>query len=499
MIGSADLLRGEALERDQHRHVEVINSSAESLLSLINDILDFAKAEAGQLRLEAVDFRLKDLVHGVRDLLVPAAHGKGLGLEVEIGEEVPEALRGDRQRLRQVLLNLAGNAVKFTSRGQVEIRVSAQRGDDDQIARLHFAVEDTGIGISTADQERIFESFFQAESLSARRFAGTGLGLSICRALISRMGGEMGFESERHVGSTFWFFLPWIPAQGEVPEEVPALAVAVPGFDRGRFRVLVVDDNSTNRNLALSHLERMGYRATEAPDGETALARLEAERFDAVLMDCQMPELDGYETARRWRLRERQRFAEEGRDPLPVIAVTAHALPGERERCLAAGMDDHLAKPYRGAELARVLDRWLRPRASGAADGGVQDTGDALAPDFGDRIEALRRLGEETGRDLLGMAIAELSDQGGELRDQMGRALEEGDASALADAAHSRIASAGALGATRLVELLQAVEARALEDKLEGVRELLGSVEAESKRFQRFLSQMRDEDHAPHR
>ncbi|MEM9555419.1 MAG: ATP-binding protein [Acidobacteriota bacterium] len=501
VIGSADLLLDASLESDARRHVEVIDASAESLLALIDDILDFAKSEAGQLRLDAVDFRLPDLVQGVRDLLAPTARAKGIALDVEIDPRVPDALHGDPARLRQVLLNLAGNAVKFTAQGEVEIRVDSLEHDGDEGRRLRVVVRDTGIGISPDDQRRIFDSFYQAESLAARRFAGTGLGLSISRSLVARMGGTMGFDSERGVGSTFWFILPMVPPKDEVPATDPAQVVG-PDFDRGRFRVLVVDDHPFNRDLALSHLAKLGYRATDAPDGETALARLEAAPIDAVLMDCQMPDLDGYETTRRWRRIERDRSSGEAQIRIPVIAVTAHAMAGERERCLAAGMDDYLAKPYRGADLRRVLDRWLRPGAEPAVDGtGPTPRADAesLAPDAEERIAALRRLGDETGRDLLGAAVAEFAGQGSALRDRMHRALEERDGPTLSDAAHSSIAAAGTLGAARLVELLRTIEAHALDDRFHGVRALIDAAAAESRRVQNLLCTVEDDAHAEDR
>ncbi len=497
VIGTADLLLGAGLAPDQHRHVEVITSSAESLLALIDDTLDFAKLEAGRLRLEAVDFRLRELVERVCELVAPVAAEKGIELDVEVDAGVPDALHGDPSRLRQILLNLVGNALKFTARGWVEIRVAevgaAEEAPRERATRIHFAVRDTGIGISPRDQRRIFETFYQADSISARRFAGSGLGLAISKQLIVRMGGEIGLESERGAGSTFWFRLPLVPARGELP--APGTGGGETGdrdpgtrrdVDRGRFRVLVVDDNTVSRRLALAHLEAAGYRTAEAADGRSALSRLEAERFDAVLMDCQLPNLDGYETARRWRRSEAERAATEGRARrTPVIAVTAHAIPGEREKCLAVGMDDYLAKPYRGAELRALLDRWLRPDAEGAAAGAAAAI---RAPDFEERVAALGRLGEKTGQDVLGPAIAEYSNDRGKLLGRMSRALAGGDAAAVAQAAHALLASSGALGARHVVDLLREIGARALEGEFDGLDQLLDAAEAESERFGELLA-----------
>ena len=483
IIGSADLLLGAELSAEDRRHVEVVDNSAESLLALIDDILDFAKLEAGRLRLETADFRLRELVDGVRRMVAPAAAEKDLELEVEVDPDVPEALRGDPSRLRQILVNLASNAVKFTDRGRVGIRVEVTSTEAEP--RIRFTVRDTGIGISPAEQRRIFETFYQVDNTSMRRFSGSGLGLSISKELIRRMGGEFGLESEPRVGSTFWVNLPLELAHTDVPNaEQGKAAVVSKTVDRGRFRILVVDDEPINRRLALAHLTALGYGAEAAEDGKTALSRLPADSFDAVLMDCQMATIDGYETAHRWRRMEKERAREGEAERTPIVALTARALPGEREKCLASGMDDYLTKPYRGADLERVLGRWLHVETDEAK---LDDSSPSSEESFEERIGALRRLGEVTGEDVLGPAIQSFSTEATERLGEMHSAFESREADALATAAHGLIAVSGALGAERLVGLLRQIEEQALEGRLEDLEELLEAVKTAVERFSEKL------------
>ena len=344
VIGLVDLLLKEELPAKVRERIEVIDASAEALLVVIDDLLDFSRLSAGKLSLDPVDIRLHDLAQKIASLLRPRAEGKGLELHLEIESDVPEWARADPARLRQVLINLIGNAVKFTDSGSVTVQLRFIQRE-----RLGFSVTDTGIGIREEDRESLFEPFVQADSSASRRHGGAGLGLAISNHLVALMGGRLAVESKRRAGSTFSFEIPYTPPSGPETTEI----LIHPGPLERRYRVLVVDDNPVNRMVALAHLEHLDFEAIAVDSGQEALDRLHAEAFDIVLMDCQLPGLDGYETTRRLR-----RSEGDGAH-LPVIAVTAHAMKGERERCLAAGMDDYLAKPFRNDELADALERWL--------------------------------------------------------------------------------------------------------------------------------------------
>jgi len=353
VVGMAELLLRAPLADADREKVEVIDASAQALLALVDDVLDLAKIEAGKLSLAVTSFPLRRILEETERLLRPRAEEKGIGLRFDVADGVPGRFCGDPARLRQLLFNLVGNALKFTAEGGVTVSVGTEERDGEPT--LLCRVQDTGIGIAPEDQAHLFEPFTQVDSSSVRKFGGTGLGLAISKKLVELMGGEIGAESTRGVGSTFWFRVP-LP-QSRTPTTEVELPVAGGGATAGeeadRYRILVVDDNPVNRMVAVRQLEALGYRAESVESGVAALDSLGEERYDAVLMDCQMPGLDGYETTRRLRR------LENGDRRTPVIAVTAHAMKGERERCLDAGMDDYVAKPFRLRELAGLLERWI--------------------------------------------------------------------------------------------------------------------------------------------
>ncbi|HEX2117722.1 MAG TPA: ATP-binding protein, partial [Acidimicrobiales bacterium] len=357
VIGLTSLLLDTELDDRQRQYAEGVQGAGEALLAIINDILDFSKIEADKLDLELTDFSLAQVVEEAGALVAESAMRKGLELTVSCDPALPPRLRGDPGRLRQVVLNLAANAVKFTERGSVTLRASAVSGPDGGVT-ARVEVEDTGIGIAEADHQRIFEPFRQADASTTRRFGGTGLGLAICSRLVAAMGGQLGVDSELGRGSIFWCTVPLGPASETVtaiPAPTPTPAVASSGSGG---RILVVEDNAVNQLVAVAMLRKLGYPADVAGNGLEALDALGRTQYAAVLMDCQMPEMDGYEATAAIRRRT------DAAAHTPVVAMTAGVREGDRERCLAAGMDDYVAKPVTTEGLEAVLAHWAGARAA---------------------------------------------------------------------------------------------------------------------------------------
>jgi signal transduction histidine kinase/FixJ family two-component response regulator len=353
VMGMTELLLQTPLNDEQRTYAEQVEQSGEHMLTIINDILDISQIETGRVELEVDEF---DLYEAVERACVPGgleAQAKGVSLEIEVDQQAARRVRGDGARVRQVLMNLVGNAVKFTAEGTVRVRVMPR--PETAVGGVRFEVVDTGIGIEPVMLERMFEPFVQADGSTTRKYGGNGLGLSIAKELVELMGGLIGAESEPGHGSTFWFELP-MQRVTSVTGQTGRERGATPDEKRPNANaalVLVVEDSPVNRLVTVRVLERCGFRAHVVNDGQEALDALSMQTYDAVLMDCQMPELDGYEATRELRRREG-----DGRRT-PVIAMTAHAMTGDRERCLAAGMDDYIAKPVRSQALVAVLQRWI--------------------------------------------------------------------------------------------------------------------------------------------
>ncbi|HET9975856.1 MAG TPA: ATP-binding protein, partial [Burkholderiaceae bacterium] len=350
VIGMSGLLLNTPLDADQREMATMIHGSGESLLAIINDILDFSKIEAGRMELESAPFVLRECVESALNLVRARAAEKGVALTASIDADVPVAVAGDVTRLRQVLLNLLSNAIKFTDKGEVALSVTRGEGDE-----LQFTVRDSGIGLSAEGLAKLFQSFSQADASTTRKYGGTGLGLAISKRLAELMGGTMSAESAGPgQGSTFRFSIR--APQAQAPQPTPARLTIDPAMAaRHPLRILLAEDNVVNQKLALRVLAQMGYRADLASNGVEAIAALERAPYDLVLMDVQMPEMDGLEAARRivgrWPAGQRPR----------IVAMTANATQGDREMCLAAGMDDYLTKPFRVehlvAALAKVMPR----------------------------------------------------------------------------------------------------------------------------------------------
>jgi PAS domain S-box-containing protein len=613
VIGMTELLLGTQLDAEQRGFGEVIRTSGEALLSVINDILDFSKIEAGRLDLERHPFDLRECVESAMEVVAPAAAEKALDLAYLLASAAPEALVGDAARLRQILLNLLNNAVKFTERGEIVLTVDAQPLADDESGRyrVQFSVRDTGIGIPADRLETLFESFTQLDASTTRRYGGTGLGLAISRRLAEAMGGTIWAESRVGEGSTFHFTVdadeaprPLRPYEAEtvallegrrvlivddnatnrqiarayieswrmvardtaspreavewvrrgdpfdaaildmhmpeldgvaVAEEIrryrsaerlplilltslgrreeasggvlfaahltkpirpsqlydafqDALGLQIPATaagdaheapaDRapGRLRILLAEDNAVNQQLALAMLEKLGYGGEVASNGLEALAALERRRYDVVLMDVQMPELDGLEATRR--IHERW-----GSERPHIIAVTAGAMSEEREQCLAAGMDDYLSKPIRIEELSAALAS-LGPATAGSnrrATPPEPSPGPALDPAVLSRLRAT--LGDGTTAEIVETFLTE----GPQLLSVLRRAVDEKDAEALRRAAHTLKSNAATFGGSALAALCQELEALGEAGTVEGAGDLLARADAEHERVRSEL------------
>ena len=355
VLGAGNLLAATDLTDEQRAYVDILSSSGQALLTIINDVLDLSKIEAGRLELEPSTFTLLDPFTEVVNLLAPQASAKNVRLSLNADADLPLIVVGDAGRLRQVVTNLVGNAVKFTNVGHVLVDVSAESRSSGDIM-LRCAVSDSGIGIAEQDIARLFAEFSQLDTSNARRFGGTGLGLAISDRLVRLMNGEIGCTPNLGGGSTFWFTAPFALARPDSPARND-VAVAPTATPRGTApasapAILIVEDNETNALILTHMLKLLGYRSDTVSNGADALEAAARETYSTILMDCQMPVMDGFTTTRRLR----SRFAGDPR--IPIVAITATATTEDQERCLAAGMDDYLPKPIIMDRLGAVLTRW---------------------------------------------------------------------------------------------------------------------------------------------
>ncbi|MBE0488922.1 MAG: response regulator [Halomonas sp.] len=457
VIGMSDVLLEHRLEGSARHCAATIHDSAVLLLELINDLLDFSKIESGRLELEQRALALDELVDGVVALLAPRAEARGVVLMTHLDPQLPERVLADPGRLRQVLINLVSNAVKFTEEGEIRLEVRPEGN-----GRVRFEVVDTGCGIAPEQLSRIFEPFRQGDASTARRFGGTGLGLAICRRLVEAMGGRVEVASEPGVGSRFWFVLTLATAEGPAP--------ALP-MTRGSRRkdlrsahLLVVEDNPVNQQVARAMLERLGCSVAIAGSGAAALQLAAAGRFDLIFMDIQMPDMDGLEVTRR--LRARDGWAAE----VPIVAMTAGGPGGEQARCLAAGMNGYLTKPLRQELLLEALIRYLgdgelSTRTIGAGTAaGCDSLVDPLT------LQALRdSLGEEGLASLVALFVGQAESRLASLE----RALGEDDLKEARHAAHQLKGESSSLGAVKVAGLATRLERLASEGDGMAARALL--------------------------
>jgi len=471
IIGLSHLTLKTDLDHRQRDYLTKISGAAQSLLRIVNDVLDVSKIEAGQLQLEHIRFNVHTIFDDLISIVGHRITEKGLELRMDIAPELPAYLVGDPLRLSQVLLNLTNNAVKFTSRGHVAVHAHVAEHVGDSV-RVRFAIEDTGVGLTQEQSARLFRPFVQADSSTTRQFGGTGLGLSISKRLVELMGGEIGVDTMPGRGSTFWFNVRLVRAP--FAEHVPAPARAPPAAGLRGARVLLAEDNPINQQVAVELLQGAGASVDVAANGQEALSAVQGSAYDVVLMDLQMPVMDGLQATRA--IREIDALRE-----LPIIAMTASVMSGDRDRCLQAGMSDHISKPISIDQLMTALARWLPARGPAAgtapAAANAAPAGAELPPDLDgfDLEDGIRRVGGD--RALFRRLLLQFHEHSNRAAEEIRAALAAGDRAAARVAAHTLKGVASTLSAGELYAAAHALET--------ALRRNAESVEAEVRALER--------------
>ena len=491
VLGMTELLMETPLTRNQKKLINTIKVSGDSLLLIINDILDFTKIEAGKLDLESTPCNLEALVRSTVDIIAGQAESKRLKLIVDMGQLTYPFVNTDPLRIRQVILNLLSNALKFTNDGTIQVRLETLE-EKDAATKVHFSVKDTGIGMEKDVRDRLFKPFTQADESTTREFGGTGLGLAICKQLVELMGGRISCESQSGIGSEFMFQLEFEKALEdnvspvEFSSETGSIKTDPDVYDRlpkaeilpeKAPLVLVVEDNAINQEVSSGILKSLGCRVDLAENGEMALAAVDAKSYDIIFMDCQMPVMDGYDATRRIRVMG-SRSRNGGK--LPIIALTAHALAGDRVKCIEAGMDDHLAKPFDKSKMVVVLNRWLPGWKDGAMDQPPQGE-DEAEPNEGvicmATLDVIRDMQPPGGDDILTKVIKIFLRDAPERTQKISLAMAAGDIKSIRDHAHYMKSSSANLGAVYLSSLYKALEENPREtDSLEGLSQIITEI-----------------------
>ncbi len=481
IIGMTEIAQDLELDENQKNIFQTINKESMSLMGIINDILDFSKIEAGKLDIEEIPFDLRVMIEGLSSKLTLEARTKKLKFTSCISEDIPSGICGDPGRLRQVLQNLTGNAVKFTESGEVVLRVALKEDQGDQV-QYRFSIKDTGIGIPKEKLSTIFESFSQADGSTTRNYGGTGLGTSISKQLVELMGGIIGVESHEGEGSTFWFTIPFrkqpeqqiisspSPLDNTVPnvsfaddDEIPP-KLATTEDSRKDIQILLVEDYPTNQKVALKHLAHGGYQADLTENGRDAVMAFRNKQYDLILMDMQMPIMDGYDATRKIRqIENRHKLAKgnsqagQGRD-IPIIAMTAHAMKGDREKCINAGADDYIAKPLRRNSFLQTVAKWLK---SGATDYLAEESvpTDPASPSVENPMDFQRALSEFDGdKEFLLEVLDEFIGNLHKQLPKISRAIADDAAEIVSREAHSIKGGAANITADKLSKIARELE-----------------------------------------
>ncbi|MBC9783784.1 PAS domain S-box protein [Heliobacterium chlorum] len=501
ILGMNDLMLDTALTREQNEYAEAIQESAEVLLNVINDILDYSKVEAGKMELEKIDFDLHTTIRSVIKVFTNKAKDKGLVLSLSISPEADKLLQGDPTRLRQVLFNLVGNAIKFTKSGKVSLTVTVKSKDKDRI-NIYFEVTDTGIGIEKELLGYLFSPFSQADNSTSRKFGGTGLGLAISKKLVELMGGEIGVTSEIGKGSTFWFTVSFLTSQSS-PAENTFSTDGISSHKNSRSLwqtgrpLLLVEDHETNQKLAVALLNKLGLQVDVAKNGMEAIHAVTEKSYALILMDCQMPELDGFETTqiiRDWEFAQHQH--------IPIIAMTAMAMQGDREKCIRAGMDDYISKPIMIEQLVSVLDRWLPKQKKKEKQAFAEKpSSSSLDVAFFDQdssiidMSVLREIADLTddqSHTLLPSLVETYEVESKKLMKSLSDAVRRSDPEAIEKAAHALKSGSASLGALHFAKLCGQLESYGRNKRVDNLEPLFLHMEKMYREVITILRQFND-------
>ena len=482
VIGMTSLLADTKLENDQREFVDAISRSAGALLVIINDILDVSKIEAGKLEIETVDFDLDEIISDVGKVASMEAKRKGLIFNVKSPGDLQHLLKGDPGRIRQVLMNLLSNAIKFTSKGKVELKVEQIFCDHTNSMQIRFMIHDSGIGIKEESLGKLFQPFTQADSSTTRRFGGTGLGLSICKQLVELMHGTIGATSKPNEGSTFWFTLPF---KLGVVRNIPShLAQNFAIKNLAGKRILIAEDNFINQKVAFGLLEKLGCKPHCVANGFEAISALREFTFDLILMDCQMPELDGFGATAEIRA------SGASWSNLPIIAMTANVVKGDRERCLEAGMNDYISKPVKIADLAAMLSKWLKNIEESPTIASFPEVKPDNFPTLDTKIiDEIRSFSDSTNDSVISDLFQSFLLTTPKILQHLRESCEIGQIKKLKFEAHSLKSASGALGAVKFSDICQRIEDSTDATDKRALRALITEANDE---FAKAAKEMRD-------